>query len=96
MLYNRNATRHWTLEQEENQLNAIQQRVNRRDILVNMKTIHDENRPLFKRTNMVFFFVSLLSFFALKGEKNFCNFEICETVSKYALHENTFPSVHQR
>ena len=66
----RQDTRH--LNTEENQLNAIQQRVNRRDILVNMKTIHDENRPLFKRTNMIFLFCFFALFFShLKVKKTF-------------------------
>ena len=36
MLHDQNATRYWTLEQEEKQLNVIKQHVNRSDILVNL------------------------------------------------------------
>lgn len=77
MLHDQNATRYWTLEQEENQLNVIKQRVNRSDILVNLTwrrfmATYGENRPLFKRTNMVFLFCFFaLFFFSLKGEKTF-------------------------
>ena len=41
-------------------------------------------------------FVSLLFLFSHLKVRKLLQFEICETVSKYALYENTFPSLYQR
>lgn len=73
-LHDQNATRYWTLEQKENQLNVIKQRVNRSDILVNLTWRRFMAKTDLSSKEQTWFscFVSLLFFFfSLKGEKTF-------------------------